>query len=351
MKNIVTTIIFLLLYTGMLYSQAPVCVSEATHAIKNAGLSGSIYSFDVHSQLNTGEMKVEGGIFKFHYNSSALSLPEVLPMGRYVGYSTQAIRSGDTLTVTLTSGGTAVWISHVEDPLFRVRFSITNPSATGQLYWIRKGGFPGIVNHFCGGDDSVLPVQLTQFTGEFDGKKVVLNWSTASEVNNFGFYIEKSSSGIERWFNIGFVGGHGTTVSPHSYSFSYDTRVSSEAYRLRQLDLDGSYQYSDNVLPRNIGISGVTDSAAPIGKTALHQNYPNPFNPETQILFVVDKPGPISLRVYDLMGKEVAVLVNEFRKEGTYTERFKGEGLSSGTYIYTLQTAEGRLVRRMVLVK
>jgi hypothetical protein len=95
----------------------------------------------------------------------------------------------------------------------------------------------------------------------------------------------------------------------------------------------------------------VTIGVAAPGKFALNQNYPDPFNPSTRISFSITKEGPVSLRVYDLVGREVATLVNQNRKPGEYTEQFNGSQLASGVYAYVLQTSEGQLVGRMMLLK
>jgi hypothetical protein len=112
-------------------------------------------------------------------------------------------------------------------------------------------------------------------------------------------------------------------------------------YQLKQVDLDGKATLSESV---------VVDVTAPT-KFALKQNYPNPFNPSTQIAFSITRDGPVSLNVYDVLGREVTILVNENRKAGQYTERFVGDHLASGAYVYVLRSTEGQLVGRMMILK
>jgi hypothetical protein len=95
------------------------------------------------------------------------------------------------------------------------------------------------------------------------------------------------------------------------------------------------------------GVAGVTQPAV----YSLSQNFPNPFNPSTQISFATTKAGPVSLRVYDVLGREVATLVNEYRQPGQFTERFDGSRMASGVYIVMLKTGEGQRSNRMVLAK
>jgi hypothetical protein len=181
-----------------------------------------------------------------------------------------------------------------------------------------------------------LPIQLASFkAATLSGNGVSLTWTTFSETNNYGFYVQRNGVDLK------FIAGHGTTLHQHTYSYTDDALPGKYQYRLRQVDLDGTSSYSEIVL---------VDVTAPT-KFALGQNFPNPFNPSTQITFSVTKEGPVTLRVYDVLGREVATLVNENRKAGQYTERFDGSRLASGVYMYVLQSGDGRLTSRMILSK
>lgn len=179
-----------------------------------------------------------------------------------------------------------------------------------------------------------LPIQLSSFKATtLDNNGVRLNWTTVSETNNYGFNVQRNGA------NIAFIQGHGTTVGQHTYSYTDDPGPGKYLYRLQQVDLNGMATLSESIL---------MDVA---GKFTLNQNYPNPFNPSTQIAFSVTKEGPVSLRVYDVLGREVATLVNENRKPGQYTERFDGTRFASGLYMYVLRNSEGQLTSRMILSK
>ena len=199
--------------------------------------------------------------------------------------------------------------------------------------------------------EELLPIELASFTAmQFDGKSVKLEWTTLSETNNFGFYIQRKGPD-DREFNElpgAFVAGHGTTVVPQKYSY-LDKLGSAGAwwYRLKQVDLNGAVHFSE---PIQVGaVTGVQE----ITPTSfeLAQNYPNPFNPVTTIGFRVsgEKNGAggwglgsswVKLAVYDMLGREVAVLVNEKKEPGSYEVKFDGTGLSSGVYFYRMHAGD-----------
>lgn len=196
-------------------------------------------------------------------------------------------------------------------------------------------------------DYAPLPVELTSFTAVTRGKNVELRWATATEVNNYGFEIEKRMKdelGSKKWEKIGFVEGSGTTNAPKEYSFSDAlTANGTYVYRLKQIDRDGQFTYSPEV---EVMMTQIAQTYA------LKQNYPNPFNPATTISFTVPSAERATLKVYDLTGREVATLFNEVANPGqTYNVLFNGKGLASGIYIYVLQTPAFREVKKMQLIK
>jgi hypothetical protein len=144
-----------------------------------------------------------------------------------------------------------------------------------------------------------------------------------------GFEIEKTvvsdQSSVIRWNKVGFVEGSGTSNAPKSYSFC-DKNISSGkySYRLKQIDRDGKFEYSKEV--------EVTAAGAP-NAFALSQNYPNPFNPTTVISYQLSMNSNVTLKVYDMLGREVASLVNELKRAGTHSVSFDASKLSSGLYL------------------
>jgi len=187
-----------------------------------------------------------------------------------------------------------------------------------------------------------LPVELLSFTAVVNGNNVSLNWSTTMEENNSGFEIERISFGTG-WNKIGSVNGNGTTNIPQSYSFS-DNGLNSGRYnyRLKQIDYNGNYKYYNL---QNEVIIGVP------AKFELGQNYPNPFNPSTTINYELPITNYVSLKIYDMTGREVMQLVNEIKPTGYYTVKFNASMLSSGMYFYKIQAGDFSSFKKMMLVK
>ncbi len=185
--------------------------------------------------------------------------------------------------------------------------------------------------------DVPLPVELTSFTALLSGDAVILNWETATEVNNYGFEIEASTSSATGWKTIGFVSGHGNSNSPNSYSFT--AIDGAKYYRLKQIDTDGRFEYSSVV-----GVEGSLSYK-------LSQNHPNPFNPTTVINFSIPESGLVTVKVYNALGQEVAELLNEVKTAGSYAVNFNGSNLSSGMYIYKISAGSFSATRKMMLLK
>jgi photosystem II stability/assembly factor-like uncharacterized protein len=197
-----------------------------------------------------------------------------------------------------------------------------------------------------------LPVQLSYIRARSasDGR-VRLEWGTASEINNFGFEVEKKQGrgGVFVTLSGSFVPGHGTTVVPCAYSF-----VDSSAlcgiwyYRLKQIDLDGDAHYYE--AERVEVIAGAPDDEMPL-KTSLSQNYPNPFNGASEIRFRISGVAEVNLRVIDLLGRDVAVLVHEPKTPGSYAVTFDASNLPSGVYFYRLQAGSYVETKKLLLVR
>ncbi len=190
-------------------------------------------------------------------------------------------------------------------------------------------------------DDGIVPVELVSFTATADNGNVQLSWATATEMNNQGFEVQRKSSNGE-YENVAFVDGYGTTTETQVYSF-VDREVPEGvySYRLKQIDYDGSFEYSNEV---------TVEVITPLEFT-LEQNYPNPFNPSTVIDYSVAQDGFVSLEVYNLLGETVATLVNGIQKAGKYQVTFDASELTSGIYIYNLKSGSFNSVKKMILMK
>lgn len=192
--------------------------------------------------------------------------------------------------------------------------------------------------------DTILPVELTLFTAQLYEHQVSLHWQTATETNNQGFEIERKLEN-ENWERIGFVEGHGTKTNPQVYSFNDDVsniNSTSFIYRLKQIDYDGSFEYSDEV--------EVLNSAIP-DDYSISQNYPNPFNPSTVISYQLPVSGNITLKVYDALGNEVVTLADGFKPSGSYEIEWDAGSVPSGVYYYTLKTENYNKTKKMILMK
>lgn len=186
-----------------------------------------------------------------------------------------------------------------------------------------------------------IPVELTSFAASVVNGKVNLTWSTASELNNHGFEVQRSFNG--EFYNIGFVPGAGTTTDEKSYSYVDDNvTYGLYSYRLKQVDFNGTFAYSNIV---------EVDITAPLN-FELAQNYPNPFNPATVIEYSIASPTNVTLTVFTILGEQVAVLVNnQFTEAGKYSVQFNAANLASGAYIYRLQAGEFVSTKKMLLTK
>ncbi len=195
-------------------------------------------------------------------------------------------------------------------------------------------------------DAQYVPVEFTTFSAEQNEESITLNWETATETNNKGFAVEKKSSFAETnggWDEIGFVEGNGTTSETHKYYFTDSSPLFGvQEYRLKQIDFDGSFDYSKTVK---------VDFNAPL-TFELEQNHPNPFNPSTQISYSLPFGGEVNLTVYDMLGNSVATLVDGFKAAGKYNVEFKRDDrLASGIYIYTLKVGSFFESKKMMLLK
>jgi hypothetical protein len=190
--------------------------------------------------------------------------------------------------------------------------------------------------------ETVVPVELTSFSASVTGKAITLKWNTASVLNNKGFEVQRSVNN-KNWNLVAFVEGRGTSSSLAEYSY-IDNSISSGKYyyRLKQMDYNGTYELS-NTVEAFVGL--------PKG-FVLEQNYPNPFNPSTNIKFGFDNNTKAELKIYNVLGKEIATLFNETAEAGRiYNIDFDASALSSGVYYYKLTGNNSAEVKKMLLLK
>ena len=359
---------------------------------------GTVYEFDITATSSAANTHFKVAQVYVNYNTAAFG-PNIAfngkvlvtkPGGSLVStvaglggdqgiYATQAndntssvLSISNTWTFDNAGGGsTAYQVSNVlgTSPVVWVHVKITisdptkssnlsfNSSVTGfsdqQFYFNVDGPVNTLGNEVAattkytgvnvgGGIDDPLPVELNSFNAKVKQGDVELLWQTKTEVNNYGFEVERKSEG-NVWQKISFVKGNGNSNSPKDYSFIDRnlTDGSQYTYRLKQLDNDGKFSYSDEVevevLPTQY---------------ELFQNYPNPFNPSTKIKFSLPEDSRVVINIYNMLGEKVMELVNSEFKAGYHQVQLNSSrGLASGVYIYSIVANNFSAVKKMVLMK
>ena len=280
-----------------------------------------------------------------------------------VGYS--SIPSANSNFTSAPDASTAGFGSSGDKLVYKgTGTSITTTNLTnGTTYYFKVFNWDGSFwsSGVTTSGSQALPVELTSFLVSTNNNTVTLNWATATEVNNYGFEVERRvvrtdlsqpspQRGGQGWGQIGFVQGNGTSNIAHSYSYA-DASVSSGtyAYRLKQIDNDGTFKYSSEAQATIVAPK----------KFSLNQNFPNPFNPTTTISYNLPQHSNVKIAVYDIMGREVATLVNETKDAGSYQTVWNANRFASGMYFYKLtahQTDGGQAgnytsVKKLVLLK
>ena len=187
-----------------------------------------------------------------------------------------------------------------------------------------------------------LPVQLSSFSGSLINKLISLNWKTANEANSFGYDIERSKQNAT-WEKIGFVASHGTTTAVQDYIFvDKNPPVALELfYRLKMVDLDGSYRYSQTL---KIPVSALPCSPE------LYAVYPNPAQATAVIHFSLPRDAVVSIAVYDAAGNEVRRLCrNEALNAGEYSSTMNLAGLANGNYFVRMSAGDFMQTQNLVL--
>jgi len=344
-------------------------------ASSTLGIQSNPYEmfFVAKSSSSNVQFLIAGGAyeqFEYHLNGAAGArfIPTTLVYldegiaGNYTDgnphvFSARASSSGGAVRVDGTDGGTSV-------------SNILSANSSNLLLGVRRDG-----SYFLNGDiaevilynsflsdtdrnkveqyladrynitSGALPVELTLFDGIYTAGKVILNWQTAAEVNNYGFEILRSAQN-DNWEKIGFVNGYGNSNSPKDYSFTDEKSLGGKVqYRLKQIDFDGKYQFSDVV---EVNVEAST-------QFSLNQNCPNPFNPTTTINYSIpnSEMGLVNavLKIFDILGNEVATLVNENKPAGNYEVNYDASNLSSGVYFYQLRAGDFTETKKMLLLK
>ncbi|HCY77049.1 MAG TPA: glucose sorbosone dehydrogenase [Ignavibacteriales bacterium] len=296
---------------------------EGNHAYNLSGCNGT-YEFPIweYPHSSTGGYSITGG-----YVYRGQNVPELT--GKYI--------YGDYVSAR-------VWALEYDgiNPAVNTQITTAPGSITSfgvdesnELYLV---SFNGKIYRFI---PTVVPVELISFNAAVIDGKVKLDWYTASETNNAGFMIERSSDEVN-YEELFFIGGNGTSTNRNVYSYIDETVKSGVYYyRLKQINFDGSYEYL-KVVAIDLGIPQ---------KFLLAQNYPNPFNPKTIISFQTPVEGLVSLKIFDVLGNEVMTLIDEQKSAGNYSIEMDASQLTSGIYFYKLASKDFSSVKKMILLK
>ena len=260
----------------------------------------------------------------------------------------------DVFVAKSTDGGTTFENFKVSEAPFTPTASVffgdySNIAAwDGKIYpiWTRLQGGQLSVWITVINDSLIIPVELNNFTAEVNNGKVLLSWETSTETNNYGFFIERKnltlSDNDTEWIQVGFKEGYGSSTEFHQYWFEDNPlQNGTYHYRLKQIDFDGSVNYSNEI---EVNVFTVKSFS-------LSQNYPNPFNPSTTISFQLPEASYIALKVYDAIGTEIETIAEGNFPAGVHEVIFDASKLSSGIYLYRLFYDVNQLTRKMMVVK
>ncbi|MCZ7615898.1 MAG: T9SS type A sorting domain-containing protein [Ignavibacteriaceae bacterium] len=312
----------------------------------------------VNMQSGTGSAGIL--LIEFIYNTNDLSFSsspikgtDYILYGNFNTFPAQNILrpTENSVRIALSTFGNPapVPLSTTPTNIITMYFTIVNQQGSSNLTWTKTEVSPGFPNpNYTKGNwpnlnESPLPVEFSAFTAKFkDNSKVDLNWITKTEVNNYGFNVERRINESE-WNTLGFVKGHGNSNSPKQYSFTDKDLFAGGSkfhYRLKQIDNDGSFEYSDvievEILPT---------------KFELSQNYPNPFNPSTTIRFSLPKETQLKINIYNMLGELVRTIAEGNYEAGYHKITVNAADLPSGAYIYRIESPEFVQVKKMVLIK
>lgn len=291
--------------------------------------------YDSNFGIVTGEdgkvvVTTDGGINWTISNAGGFGLIR----SAYIMNQSTAFVAGTPEQVYKTTNGGINWLSDFSggntEAFYKIIFTENN-----------KGLICGSGGKFLANTDYVIPVELTEFTANVSGNKVHLNWITKTELNNSGFEILRSQDGQSSDV-IAFIPGSGTSTEVRNYYFTDEQiEIGEYLYQLKQIDFDGSFEYSDIL---SVIVSGELNYT-------LDQNYPNPFNPATTIKFSIPEAANVTLNIYNSLGQKVTELVNENLEAGQFSCTWEAKNSASGIYFYELRTGKHVLMKNMILIK
>lgn len=354
--------------------------SWSTNSGPTAPLTGGSYNISVSINSHYANANKQKLILGIPYYGLKWKTETNMPQSNVTSY-VGSTRWPENYTGSQTNG--MLWSVSHQTPWFRYQLSnqwyqvwYDDANSLGLKYDFAKDkNFKGVGMWALGYDDnrtelwqvienkflSQIPVELEYFSAEVSESKVNLKWKTATETNNSGFAIERLKDSkidqLKNWEEIAFIKGNGTTTEPNEYFFSdkinqVELTTQKFKYRLKQIDHDGSFEYS-----KEIEVKLISEY-----KFSLEQNYPNPFNPATKIKYSIPasqtflqmergRGEAVTLKIYDILGKEKAELVNEQQFPGEYVIEWDASDFPSGIYFYTLTSGSYKETKKLLLMK
>jgi photosystem II stability/assembly factor-like uncharacterized protein len=289
----------------------------------------SNYSIGFCTKSNDVYKTIDGG------NTWSLdSLDTGLGQSTFTSYDSMNIFiTGSKVFRTTNRGENWVEFPELEGPDWRLKLFLTRVN-TGYL----SGEMGWIVKYF----DESVPVELINFEGWVNENEIYLQWTTATETNNKGFYLQRKKLNEQEWINLNFIEGKGNSTEINYYSYRDILTASGVyCYRLKQTDFNGNFNYSKEI---EIYFS------VPL-EFELFENYPNPFNPVTTIKYDLPNASDVSLIIYDILGRKVKELVNTKQQAGRYEVQFNALNIANGVYIYHLIADKFISSKKMILLK
>jgi hypothetical protein len=313
--------------TGWAFTQLGPTPNTWHHTITLKTTDAGATWFSIPARINAQHFSVGGAYFRNHE----------------AGFIHGSQLTDDSSGLAQTTDGGINW-----QVIQGISGYITAMSWPDSLHGWAVGGNGRIFRTTNGGG---LPIVLSSFTARhLGGTRVRLDWRTLSETNNYGFFVQRRRQTDSTFTEISsLIPGYGTTNEPHDYSWTdSNATINRWYYRLKQVDLGGPIRFTEPI---------VVDVTTKVGEVKspfefrLVQNYPNPFNPSTRIAYSVQGSGFTSLKVFDVLGREVATLVNEEKQPGEYSVTFDASNLSSGVYVYKLQAGGFTASKKMIVMR
>jgi hypothetical protein len=327
------------------------------------------FEFDVYIKSNGADFILTSYQCSFSFNKTIrnggnLSFNLIEGSSELTNYPSAAIgidNSGTTWKLQFASNSGSDIISNQNKKVGRFRISNTNVWANvlPEIKWNFAGLNNTILTDINFNDITEplshtnleyydpLPVELISFTGKSVNGVIELYWETSSEINNYGFYIEKKTGDEnDSWENIGFVKGAGNSTNNIKYNFIDDKVIGGKSiYRLKQIDHNMNYNYSVIIEIDYLPLEFI-----------LYQNYPNPFNPSTTISFSLPSASKVFLSVHNVLGETIEILIENYLEKGIHNFVWNASDYPSGTYFVTIKTvADGSntfySTKKMILLK